>query len=293
MIFPSAKQALLFFIGGLLAAFVFLPASSTQAANSSDPCDLNAKLDVLSQAKSELEFTARQDLLSATINCSLEESDDIKNKISKLNSLSDAADRRAAAAYDNLLESFIGYYADQKTEFVSASTSPDQIKDLAQQILSWRESHYNQPIRQIADFTLALKQQDGVSVAASRLKKIRSSLTSLLSIRNQEINRLLSDADKNISRSRELNEQALSALRSSFLASPAATAYTATTTPSGADSFSISTTTPLYFISILPNNTSAQTSTPRDLIRDSYENLKTAYENFFQINKAVRKILGF
>lgn len=319
----SVKRMFSFLVGGALAASVFLFSPFALAENPPSPCNLNAKLDYLSQIKddvsltaqkkSELDFAGRKDLLSAIINCSKEESREVKSKLPKPSSLSNETDGRTAAAYANLLDSFVGYYEQQETAFSSASTSPEKIKDLAQEILSWRQSHYNDPVEQIVDFTLALKQQDGISLAANRLKKIRSSLTSLLSIRNPEIDGLILSAGQNISRSRELNEQALSTLRSSFLASPAAAIATTTSAFSP-----VSTSTPLYFISILPPATTtpdaslettstASSPTPtesiggtptgsvgvRDLIKESYEKLKIAYENFFQLSKSVRKILGF
>jgi len=311
MISLSARQVLLFLVGGAFAVSVFLP-TVVRAESNPAPCDINTKLDAFSQIKKEdysssrskieLEFATRKDLLSAIIKCSLIESGDVKEKLSKLGSLKDETDRLAFAAYNAALDSFIGYYQNQESEFNFASTSPNKIKDLSQQILSWRESNYNQPIQKIVDFTLVFKQQDGISTASNRLKKIRSSLTSLFSIRNQEITNLLSDADKKISHSRELNDSALTALRASFLASPAAAfdPNSTTTPPLALSILPVSTTTPpLKPATLADSDISATTSStdtsssPRELIRDSYEDLKTAYEDFFQISTIVKKLLGF
>lgn len=305
-LFPKTSRLAL----TLLILGSFLALSPSTLAASSESCQIDEKLDNLLSAKDNLElseeekvaqeFTARQNLLSTIISCSLSESKDIKEKISSLPNLTET-EASIQKSYLSDLDSFISYYESQNKIFEKISEDQDKVRQLAQEILEWRQKEYNPKIKNIVDFSFIFKQREIISTAKNRLDKIKTSLSSLLSISSPQVNRLIKSAETHINQSVSLNNSAHNLHLEKYQESSALESSTSTPKASS-PLFKAAIPAPNSILSEISTSTATSTSetvppltepTSRDLVRQSLQEIKSAYDDFFEVSKAVKILLGF
>ena len=215
----TTRPLTLFIISTAIAAGSLFFPNSLLAAPADSACDLEAKLETLISVrdnltlspaqKSNQETTARRDLLAAILYCSLSESQDIKIKLSNLNDLNLSPEDKTIKDWLLLnLTDFSDYYQSQTDLFIKIKNNPAEIKTLAVAVASWRASVYNPLITDAVNFIFLTRQSEIISVADIRLHKIKTSLSSLLSINDKRVNELLIDASAKIIRSKELETAA-------------------------------------------------------------------------------------
>ena len=236
---------------------------------------LSAKdtLDISADTKAEAEFSARKDLLSTILSCSKEETIDLKEKINIL-SPRDKEDQELKNRFTTSLDNFIKYYEEKEKLFSDKKDNENDIQDLAKDILSWRKDVYNLEITHVVDFVFIYKQREVNEIAGKRLQKINTSLKTILSVQNNQIKALLNKSSIKINNAKKLTEKAHEVLANQLIEEQKIETATST-------------------ISTNPPEEKVKEKIPRDLVKSALDEIKSAYEDFFEISRLVSKILGY
>jgi len=305
----------------LIGLFPFLSNQAAAATDKTANCGqiVETKLnDLLSikddqklpvREKTGLELDAKITLLDSIISCSKEEVAEIGSILKDLKNLSEE-DAKTRDLLISKLDEFSSYFNKQGEAFDEIKyhkNNSDEISSLAEDIFSWRQTSYAPFIKNAVNFSFFFKQNNIISVAKSRYDKISTSLKRMLSINNKDVTSLLNLSSDKIKQAVDLNNQAFSLIKNNLnflFATPTPEILTssASTTPSLSSSqvtttvsiisskdSSSATTTP----DSLPDNKEKPALLPENLIKQSLDNIKSAYEDFFKISKVVQKILGF
>jgi len=135
--------------------------------------------DSLPQAeKEQKELEARKAVLKEALSLSLQETKDL---ITRLEELSFAADSKEAGmkdAFIGALRSYAAYYEQQISKVDSAASS-SEVKAMAQEVRSYRETIHNPNIQRIVDFVLVFRNESILSVARTRHTKISGDIKKL------------------------------------------------------------------------------------------------------------------
>jgi len=164
------------------------------------------------------------------------------------------------------------YEKEQKTLSEQKAVTLEWIKTKAQNFKEWREDNYFPVAEDINNFLLIQQQQKAIETAQERLKKINRDLQ-LFKKREIKNLKLLSDlfakAELAIAESIKLNKQATTAFwedqKKSKLINNTTTTVSSTTTLSISSSINI-----------------------RDLIKESLNKIKEAYQIFIEMSKLVK-----
>ena len=164
------------------------------------------------------------------------------------------------------------YEKEQKTLSEQKAVTLEWIKTKAQNFKEWREDNYFPVAEDINNFLLIQQQQKAIETAQERLKKINRDLQ-LFKKREIKNLKLLSDlfakAELAITESIKLNKQATTAFwedqKKSKLINNTTTTVSSTTTLSISSSINI-----------------------RDLIKESLNKIKEAYQIFIEMSKLVK-----
>ncbi|MFA5173253.1 MAG: hypothetical protein WC435_02550 [Candidatus Paceibacterota bacterium] len=246
------------------------------------------------EKKSDLEFEAKKILLDSIISCSGKELEEIKSELNNLKKLGDE-DGKIREVFLLKIDEFFKFFEEKNNVFKEIKDDREKIKELAKEILDWRQNVYSPLIKKVVNFTYFFKQKNIIGTAEVRLAKISSSLKKMLSIENKEINNLLSSSSKKISAASELNNKAYSLINEDFKKFIEETS--ATSTPDALISN--------QEVKGEDKETSEKTEEKEEvkpeeekefadkLIKESLDKIKEAYQDFFKVSKSVEKILGF
>jgi len=306
----TIKSKVLFSFAVLFGFLIFSPVLAAENCSQVIDEKLNALLEVkdnyyiYGDEKANKMHQARQKLLSSIISCSREEIIELKENLESLKKIS-SEDEQIKKYFISQLEEFIKYFEAQEENFNQVKNKKDKIKDLAQEIYQWRQDTYNPLIKDIVNFSFVLKQDSIIITAFNRLNKINNSLNIILSVKNQEINNLLASAQEKITTAQDLNQQAYQLIDHNLqplrieLNGPVATTTPSDDQPPSNEG---------------EENPSSQTegenedqsnqeqkvdlsekvpALPQDLIKQSLDKIKEAYQDFFKLSSAVKDLLGF
>lgn len=287
----------------LLAGIAFVPAQITYAAEER-ACSITKIQDELialrdsadANEREAEELTLRIALLNETMDCSLIEIDQIGTKLNDLSGLTEEEEGYRDKFMENI-EEYHSYYAQQKESISDEEiTSVGTIKERAKEILEWRDSTYNTGIDQIVNFIFLVDGRVIRETAQVRLEKITAALKKIRLAEHESVQGFLAEAQTHIKTADDLQNEAYD----KFLAmiSPAeeqsegiAQMLVATEEQENA------TTTE----EVAPTEEAAaaeeaveeiEEETARDLIQESFGEIRGAYENFLQISSLVKKLLG-
>lgn len=211
----------------------------------------------------------RLQILNQVIDLSLTEAKELKLKLFNLGQINKATDQWLAGRILKL-DKFINYYNEQKKSIATQDPlTLEWVKNTAYELKEWREKNYLPLAEETINFLLIQQEKKAIETARLRFQKISRDLDKLAenkikTEKLQPIFELMNRADKIIREGAELNEKA----DLNFW------------TTVNAVSSAASTTTPL-----LP------ASSIRDLVRESLNKIKEAYQIFIEISKTVKELL--
>lgn len=276
-------------MGFILASPAFVRGATPETATSSTPetttqsCELNKALDTLltikdsdleTELKKEAEFTARKKILEQVIICSKNEIGSLKKMLEGLNIASDNEKLLRDKFLENLAAA-AAYYEEQNKNIAADLTLAD-VKQLANDILTWREAQYNPLVAKINDFYLVTESNLSVKTAKTRMLKIQNTLNAIKLGRVDKIKSLITESSALIDKAEALNKKAAEMFWDNI------------NNPNTNE-----TSTPPTNASPTPVKTETTPSkTTLTLVKDALSNVKSAYDNYLKISDVVKKILG-
>lgn len=307
--FSALALTLAVFSGGVNFAKAVTTTTTQEVVAS--VCELNKALDELlvikdgsltGVARDRAELKVRKGVVTQTIICAnIEISGTEKN----LNDLALIAPEDEALHTQFLLS--LKASKDQYaiySDAVATSTGLFDIKNLAEDILTWRKDKYIPLLGQINDFILVISNEQSTKIARSRFDKISSTISILRLSNVASIKSLLDEASVLTSKADKLNTEAHLLVSDYFIPIPAYSTSTATGTdmlyatgtPVAIDSVATSTNEDKADAGAkaasTPKLTSTSTPTVVSLVKSSIISLKGAYTNYLKISVLVRNILG-
>lgn len=322
---PTLKIGMAVGFSFLVAIFYWLSfaavyaVESTSATSTNDQtkpvCGLETALTSLLKIKDsdmepterdKSELTARKNVVTEIVNCSLLELEAFKARLDKL-------DLKHNDKKDSLLrEKFYGdidaskFYFSNVNDKLISSLDIVGIKELAKNIAAWRASYYVPVVSKMNNFVLMLENEQAIKTAKARFGKISFSLSAVRLSESTDIKNLLNKSTEHINKATELNKQAhdlawnVDLIFDNASSSPTSTADIATSSEATTSVESATSTEATSTDEAVTNSTSTPetaTSTPSTdkilpLIKDSLMELKTAYTNYLAISGLVKKYLG-
>lgn len=173
----------------------------------------------------------------------------------------------------------------------------ESIRTMAQSFKTWREENYLGTLDQISTFFLITQEQQATQIAQKRYQKVSTELASFIKknlVKTQGIQKMLGNVDILIGESNTLNNKAWNLFHSDYILplfpnqNPELDEIATTTTS----------TTPISIPVITNASTTATTTLPilptpsiRDLVRDSLQKIRDAYQIFIDMSSSVRELL--
>ncbi len=255
-------SSVLVFIGSLFSSGAVLAAgvSSSSVAAAAGGCEFQPYFDELNninasgsldyQSSVIAELKIRQEALGAVLDCGLKDVADLKSQLDQETvSASDSKAQSIKNQYLDQLRQANDFYAQEKSRIGDMGILGT--KQLAAEILNWKQNTYNSQSEKIVDFILWLRNQKFIGVVQGRVDAFGRYLKIWNLSDNPEIQSSFSDAQKNLQSAQGLNSQ----IRDDFYG----------------QNFS------------LPDLTQS--------IKNSLESISAAYQDFFDLQKEIQKIL--
>ena len=275
----------------ILALSLITPSASF----AQESCNISKDLNNLISIKDDIKLTekekenkeseARRTLLTSVINCSIDEIADIKTRLDETDTTEDK-EKEIKDSFNKELDNLKEYYEKNK-EVIESIEDDQKLKDLATEILSVRENEYNDVTTNIVDFIFSFKQQKAINTTNDRLSKIKTSLEKILSIKDKEVSSLIKDSEEKVKKATELKNEAHNLIIEKYELSKA---------PEEAATSTIETIIEEIEEEIINKETATSTKEviiePRTLIKESLQNIKETYANFFKISQRVKELLG-
>ena len=284
---------------GILAMSALLlgPAKPVLAASLTigDVNSINDKVDELNTIRDDnsisapekdvKEFQAQQDILNGVIDLSENEVSSAKDQLNKLPEFNkDSAEQKLQSEYLTNLDTYNAYFESER-EKIETAASIDDLKNIASDIKTYRSNGYDDSLQNMVTFTLLYYSSDITTTAKTRLDKITSDIVKLQNAGLVKKSFDASSIDKAaglISDATKLQEQAKALILEPVQVKDA-TDITSTDTEAVTKTTDAATT---------GTDTTIVPPTPRDLIENSINDIKNAYNVFLQISKDVRSALG-
>ena len=265
-------------------------------------------------AKEERERTARLNVLKETIKCMGTEILVISEKLQLLNL--NANSERDRLLRDKYAGDFgaASLYLDDIESNITDDMMAENIKQLAADALSWRESFYLPLLARTNDFLLVIESEAAVRTANARYERIFLALQTVRLSELRRIKPLLEDAKSALLRAERINAAAHERIGSleSLFGSTSSTGATTTSvdindatptsssTPLDSASSTMATSTPAMIAqSFEPSSATSsepEAATPQplviNLVKESLQEVKRAYDNYLEISKTVRSLLS-
>lgn len=197
--------ALMFFS---LTPFIVLGQTTTNIKNALQGIvDNLGLLSKLSPKNSIEEVKIRKAALKNVIDLANAESNDLKNKLIKLDGLEDD--------YLELRDTFLkelgnhSNYYDSISVNLEKETNLSKIKNLTSQLRDWRRIVYHPTLQKVMNFLLVFEGNDALQLAQTRFNNISNDLkkvSNLAVIKEGPLNDLLEKAGKSLAEARELQQ---------------------------------------------------------------------------------------
>jgi len=279
--FP-VKTAPAIFIISLLSWGLFLPLARVYAESDLKSAlkEVAGKVEEISELKNneslsaeekeKKELQVRKETLEKIFDLTLLEDQDLKDRLTAPQNLSDNQKKIQKALLGQLAENE-NAYKEMRGRLETIETIKE-VKQSAADFKNWRNTVYNPKVEKILSFTLAFQQKNTLETANNRLVKIKSDLKKLEDakiIKKEDTSALLKKAGANLNSAGALNKEAenLAAdilMKEFFPNKPKAVL---------AD----------------PEEAQLNLSEVKELIEDSLNQIKTAYRIFIEIGKLVRE----
>ncbi|MDP1689098.1 MAG: hypothetical protein Q8L47_03125 [bacterium] len=321
--FSALALSLVVFSGGV--NFAKAETATTTAQESAPVCELNKALNELlvikdgsltGIARDRAEFKARKAVVTQTIICADIEIAGTEASLTGLTLVApeDEALRTQFLTSLNASKDQYAIYSDA----IATSTGLFDIKNLAEDILTWRKNEYIPLLGQINDFILVISNEQSTKIARARFDKISSTISILRLSNVASIKSLLDGASALTTKADKLNTEAHLLVSAYFVPIPAYSTSSPSEIlsnktwegkpPTGTDML-YATGTPVFIDSgftntqaVIENTDNKATSTPKliststptvvSLVKLSIISLKGAYTNYLKISVLVRNILG-
>jgi len=290
------------FLGTSLILFIFYALTAVNFASAQTAVqkafeNVKGKLDELVGAKDEdsvSDLTLRIETFKKVIELSISEAKDLKLKLLALDKLS----KELADWQKTMIEKLnfaLDYYEGRKEFLIDNARELNlpSIRELAQGYKTWREEHYLKTADQIRDLLLIQQEQKSIQVANRRAQKIAEDLKKIEKAKIKgaaDLNKLLAKAQDLIKEGVKLNDQAYNQFLNQFISFEISnSAPVAGETPEITAVATSSTST-------LPEPEATSTEvifqpSIKDLVRESLNKIKEAYQVFIEMSNLVRKLL--
>lgn len=195
----------------LLGSGLFVNAKTTKSSLNSLTESLEQlvvikKSDQLSSnEKDAIEITARQATFNRVLDLIVEELENLKKRLGKIN-------HPNKTAHVNSINEYLTYHEIIRGQ-INKDMSADEIIDIASKFKKWRETNYLKEISKILDFVAVFQNQEAIKTTENRLERIvrdfKTIKTYLLPAEWKLAEKLLSDARKLIEEAKAINRTAL------------------------------------------------------------------------------------
>ncbi len=259
--------------------------------------NLKDNSDLTNAEKEKQEISIRQEALKKIIELSKLELDDLRKKLDVVEVTGNEQKELRKEFYDTL-DLFATHYATSTEQVMQENLTLPAVKELAKQFKEWRDTYYTPQIQLLLNFLLVYNTVPVLSTADTRLEKIMSDLRKLENARlivKSDYQRQLDQAVDHLTSAHVFQNRA----EQSLLAILREQAAHSTTTISDLETATTTATTtiPELAATTTPATTTVKIIDPRlentkDLIRHSLEDIKSAYNNFLDISKNVKRKLG-
>lgn len=221
--------------------------------------------DLSDSDKEQQEIAIRREALVKILYLSKLEVQDLQVKLNSLN-LDKIREQEVKSQFLELLKTYGEYYEVLENE-LSEELSLLELKELTKDLQEWRRGNYGQKVALIANFIMVFKERDALETADARLEKIITDLKRLESaklIKREALQSYLNASMQQLSRAKLLNKKA-----SDLLLSAALTTFSTT-----------------------PVEIGKKTEDAKQLIKESFYEIKSAYQSFLEISKKVKQQLS-
>ena len=263
----TGRWPIFIFLIALIAGFISIhsPAmaasnnSSSTSGNGDSVCSFQSYLDnlVATQNSTSSDYTVklvaelkvRQDLLEAILKCGLSEVGDLKSQLEK-ETTSDAKAQAIQSQYLDQLQRDADFYNSEAARISGLGILGT--KQLAAEVLDWKQNIYNPQGEKIMDFILWLRGEKFLGVAQTRINDFNHYLKAWNLLDNPQIQEDFSDAQSKLSDAQTSLSQAQD-----------------------------------YFY----NGQSYSLDDLTKTIKDSFDSISGVYQDFFKIQSDIKKIL--
>lgn len=254
---------------GALALVLAIPPYSSKAQSEA----LKSALNEVVQSEETIKgnsVEAKKAIFLKIINLSLLETKELKEKIDNLGELEEYFGLKDW--FSAKLDEYIKYFQLLR-EQIKSGLNEDELGNLINDFKNWRESDYNLQIKKIIDFILVFQQKQSLVTAENRFEKISKDLQKIKSLKGNKLelaNRLLKEARIYLDeawRLYSLSEKLLLPFDEEI----AATSTVATTSTTSTEVLQL------------------QISDVRELLKNTMNEIKNAYQKFFQISVLIKK----
>ncbi len=224
------------------------------------PSSTLVSVDSANLAPEEKLAKAKEDLTKA-LDLSLKKVESLKTRLNELNFPPESREQELKTQALKELDDYARYYNETKGHLDKA-TSLDEVKELARQVKEYRDTTYTSGVEKIVKFISVFYNEEILGVANDRRDKIEGDIKKLDKfgvIKEGDFRKKLDETGKLLKEAAELQGDAKQMILS-------ATSTTATTKNKG--------------------------SSTKEMIEQSFNNVKTVYGIFLELNQEVKKALG-
>lgn len=282
--------------------------TAAEARVAAEKCDIEQELQAFLAAKDRtgnesaiplvLEFRLHRSLLETTIGCMRGEADALSSLFRDLRNLKEDL----AGIRDTFLitlDKYRGTIDDNARRLQKISELGD-IKQLAKDLLTWREETYRPALQQMLTLFYVVRVEEAQQTALTRLQKINAALRTLGLAGNRELRALLDKAARQLTESETLNIKARGLLLAALRPAPASISVSAPQegnreTPQSTSTLAL--TEPVSAVSATSTENAALEAKeevpapePKELAKNALLKIRDAYRLFINASEVVRRI---
>lgn len=190
------------FITAIAALVLLLPFGYAQAAEVK--CELG-KVKELPEAKGKTDLELRRELLGNTLQCANEEATHLRDTLKAL----EVKDQEVSATKDkfiDFLNQAVEYYDTEKGKVAAADIAGN--KDLAKQIMDFRNNNYQPVAKEAGNMVVWQKNQVVIQTSRNRLDQLREAARIYKIDSEESIKKLLDEAQRNQEKAEDMNWKA-------------------------------------------------------------------------------------
>jgi hypothetical protein len=237
-----------------------------------------------SNLPTSLDLDARKKILNKVLDTTQTEVEGLKNKLNGID-LDDDWNIIRDGFLSNLAD-FKSYNESFSKKVNSDTITTEEIKNLAKDMIDWREKNYTPKLKEITNMTFIFDEESLLKIAQGRLDKISSDIKKLSKqnyINTNKLKTLLPKAEKSLNKSTSYQNEAKDLFIKSFADFIKAKNENASSTEKEA-------------AIIIPADEKQETpieiqDSIRNLLKNSLTEIKNTYDIFFQMNNEIKKYL--